>query len=720
MKIISTILFFFLLCHVCGAQSLAINTDGSNANSSAILDVKSITKGLLIPRMNKAQRIAIATPANGLLVYQNAPDSTGFYFYDGSVWVWLSNPNPTNAWNINGNSGTDVFTNYVGTNDNTDLAFRINGFERMRLTGEAALGIGSFVPKYPLDINYGQAGINNCPNNGIRIKSVGLNSVDCDKGLLLGYTDPSNLSNDAVLWNFGQSSGGVKNIIFGLTGFERMRLNSNGFLGLGSILPNYTLDVGTGSAGVNPCVRNGLRLDVTSPFWECDRGLFMGFDDGVDNRSTSIWNFGDINNPATNLYLRFGFGNQFSGAGQGGEVMRILPPGKGIGIGRVDPLAMLHITNYSGGPALPGLMVTRPGLPPNSSGFYTGLRFTGFGDDGYVWNYQDAPILFGTNDILRMELRENGNFVFGNPSPVYRSPHAYFNVDTVHLDKDLNVSGESFFADTVTVGSAIATPTRLHVFGETVTDELQVTTLAAPGKVLTSDLIGNATWEDPVNYWTLNANDLYNNNTGNTGIGVNNPAFKLDVGARMRIRSTAGNTAGLWLNNDANTATPSFIGMRNDSLVGFYGSAAPNSGWGMLMNTNSGRVGIGTDNAAAALHVIGNIIASGTITPSDLRFKTNIRPIHQPLQKLLSLNGVSYLMNSTAFPQMQFDNDMQYGLIAQEVEKVFPEMVKKITADGYKGIDYVKLVPVLIEGLKALNEKIDQQQKEIELLKKEK
>ncbi len=402
------------------AQSFAINTDGSTANNSALLDIKSTTKGLLIPRMNKAQRTTIATPANGLLVYQNAPDSTGFYYYNGTVWAWLTNPNPPNAWNINGNSGTNVFTNYVGTNDNTDLAFRINGLERMRLTGEAALGIGTIVPTYPLDINYGQAGINNCPNNGIRIKSVGLNSIDCDKGLLLGYRDPLTLSNDAVLWNYGQSNTGLKNIIFGLEGFERMRLNSNGFLGLGTILPNYSLDVGTGSAGVNPCVRNGLRLDVASPFWECDRGLFMGFDDGVDNRSTSIWNFGDINNPAANLYLRVGFGDQFSGAGQGGEVMRILPPGKGIGIGMTDPLAMLHITNYSGGPALPGLMVTRPGLPPNSSGFYTGLRYIGIGDDGYVWNYQDAPTIFGTNDLERMRIHQNGNVGINTTTPLAR------------------------------------------------------------------------------------------------------------------------------------------------------------------------------------------------------------------------------------------------------------------------------------------------------------
>jgi hypothetical protein len=72
------------------AQNVAINSDGSTPNSSAMLDVTSTTKGLLTPRMTSAQRTAISSPATGLIVYQT--DGTdGFYYYDGSAWVLLIN-----------------------------------------------------------------------------------------------------------------------------------------------------------------------------------------------------------------------------------------------------------------------------------------------------------------------------------------------------------------------------------------------------------------------------------------------------------------------------------------------------------------------------------------------------------------------------------------------------------------------------------------------------
>ncbi len=71
------------------AQGMAVNATGSTADASAIMDVSSTTQGMLVPRMTSAQRTAIATPATGLLVYQN-DGTTGFYYYTGSAWTSLN------------------------------------------------------------------------------------------------------------------------------------------------------------------------------------------------------------------------------------------------------------------------------------------------------------------------------------------------------------------------------------------------------------------------------------------------------------------------------------------------------------------------------------------------------------------------------------------------------------------------------------------------------
>lgn len=70
------------------AQNVSITTDNSAPDASAMLDVKSTNKGMLIPRLTEAQRNLIASPATGLLVFQTDA-SDGFYFYNGTAWVAL-------------------------------------------------------------------------------------------------------------------------------------------------------------------------------------------------------------------------------------------------------------------------------------------------------------------------------------------------------------------------------------------------------------------------------------------------------------------------------------------------------------------------------------------------------------------------------------------------------------------------------------------------------
>jgi hypothetical protein len=92
-------------------QGVAINTDGSQADASALLDVKSTTAGVLVPRMTMAERDLIGTPATGLLVYQS-DNTPGFYYYDGSAWTAIGGASgPDGDWTVNGN---DLYNNNSG------------------------------------------------------------------------------------------------------------------------------------------------------------------------------------------------------------------------------------------------------------------------------------------------------------------------------------------------------------------------------------------------------------------------------------------------------------------------------------------------------------------------------------------------------------------------------------------------------------------------------
>lgn len=106
MKKIVLLLAIALACTNAGAQSIAFNTDGSNADTSAILDVKSTTKGVLIPRMTFAQRNAIISPAKGLLVFQTDGIPGVYMFISNAGWLPL-----------NDNLGSHIATKDINLND---------------------------------------------------------------------------------------------------------------------------------------------------------------------------------------------------------------------------------------------------------------------------------------------------------------------------------------------------------------------------------------------------------------------------------------------------------------------------------------------------------------------------------------------------------------------------------------------------------------------------
>ncbi|WP_299216149.1 tail fiber domain-containing protein [uncultured Aquimarina sp.] len=144
----------------------------------------------------------------------------------------------------------------------------------------------------------------------------------------------------------------------------------------------------------------------------------------------------------------------------------------------------------------------------------------------------------------------------------------------------------------------------------------------------------------------------------------------------------------------------------------------------MLKNGNtafSGNVGVGTTTPETtyALNVNGDLNYSGTLTNiSDRRYKKNIESLSGSLDKILKTEGVQYKMRKDEFPDMKFADGTQYGVIAQEIEKTFPNLVTT-NDNGYKSVNYTGLIPVLVEALKEQQQLIQQQQSEITELKAE-
>lgn len=88
MKKLALLSSMIILAFFTNAQSVAVNTDGTTAHGSSIFEVKSINKGLLIPRMTSAQRSAIVSPALGLLVFDT--DTKTIWAYNGIIWSNLT------------------------------------------------------------------------------------------------------------------------------------------------------------------------------------------------------------------------------------------------------------------------------------------------------------------------------------------------------------------------------------------------------------------------------------------------------------------------------------------------------------------------------------------------------------------------------------------------------------------------------------------------------
>lgn len=132
------------------SQNIAVNSTGNNPDGSAMLDVSSTNKGLLIPRISLSSltdAVTIATPAHSLLVYNtNAALSggVGFYYNSGTTGspTWSKLLVTGTEWKVAGNAGTTPGTDFIGTTDAKALVFKTNNVSRMNISDAGVTKIG--------------------------------------------------------------------------------------------------------------------------------------------------------------------------------------------------------------------------------------------------------------------------------------------------------------------------------------------------------------------------------------------------------------------------------------------------------------------------------------------------------------------------------------------------------------------------------------------------
>jgi len=110
--------------------------------------------------------------------------------------------------------------------------------------------------------------------------------------------------------------------------------------------------------------------------------------------------------------------------------------------------------------------------------------------------------------------------------------------------------------------------------------------------------------------------------------------------------------------------------------------------------------------AEGGLSVAGTVYSNGTALSSDARYKRNVSTVTAPLDTIVGLRGVTFDWDRDAWPAKAFPEGRQIGFIAQEVEKVLPEVVHT-DENGYKSVEYANVVPVLVEAVKTLKDDND-------------
>jgi len=693
-----------LICFYQGySQGVAINSNNANADNSAMLDISSINKGVLIPRMTVTDRNAIASPATGLLIYQTN-SNPGFYYNAGTTttpqWTKVGG---TDYWGMSGNAGTVAGSNFIGTTDNVPLYFKVNNTNSGSIVptlSNTSFGYNALLnPSQGHNTAFGQNALNG-NTTGTRNTSVGSASMQNNT---IGYENIA-IGTYSLLSNQASST----NIAIGNNALYIQSYNpgfayhsENVAVGHNALYSNQPTSITNGNRntaiGTNTLRTNTIGGNSTAVGY----GALRFNTTGLDN--TAIGSNALQNNSTGEENNALGFS----------ALQLNTSASNNIAIGNYA----LYMQSYNPGYSWPSHNIA-------------------MGSEALLLN-QPTSVSNGNMNIAigSFALRNNGtgyhNTAMGF-NALYNNASGWANVAVGNYSQNGSLDGSS----NTSIGyNSLVNNTR----GSRNT-ALGVNALAlqnyTPGTTFNSDNVA------------VGLSALYNNQPTSTSNGINNTA----VGTFALLNNTIGysNTA-TGFQSAYNTNTGFF-----NTSMGAYSMVANASGsWNTAVGYNTGpnvnnisnTTCIGTDATATATDMvrIGNSFVNsiggqvGWTTLSDGRFKDNVDENVPGLSCIKQLRPVTYRIDREALneftgvtarhnelrshqPGMEFYSGEKYsmvttGFIAQEVEAAAENLgfsfsgvdAPKNENDMY-GLRYADFVVPLVKGMQ-------EQQTQIEELK---
>jgi hypothetical protein len=617
----------------------------------------------------------------------------------------------------------------------------------LNISATNRVGIGVTVPSYKLDVNgdmrittgmimtavnsslYAQDGALSYygSTNGVYLNGAGTNGW-----LRLNGSGVENYQNCIDIYG---SAGAY--ILFRTSNTNRMRIDSSGNVGIATDSPITKLQVGgntfSGTNGVYANSRIGIMLNgsLTSYVYAStyndptypDYGFV--FMHGSNTTTYNVWSISP-DGPAKGSGLNFIYGSSASNIHTGTPKLTMVGSSGNIGIGTESPSQRLHVNGYA---RVQGLSVNETGGTISAFiGYEKAWLGSGSSNDLMIASEGSNNIKFATNGTtaVRMMINTSGRVGINTSSP-----QSLLNVnlgagDSTYGTPAIHIGGTSNY-DSLTLGikgsydAFIATyGNDLHIYSgnwkstATATENHNIHFYTSQN--------GSTNWNTP---------KMFLQYDGNLGVGTTSPLGKLQV-----FKDGGNGSGGLGefqivaTSNSSSGSYQATIGAMNIQAGGYanlnLGDSDGVSGtryfWHISKRlTSANELGSGARNLSYywydgsgftikfAFGTGGSFYAASDVVAyasSDIRLKEDIVKIDSALNKISQLNGYSFTWNDKQTTYAPGKKDL--GVIAQEVEGIFPEIVKD-RENGTKGVMYDKLVPVLIEAIKEQQIQIETQ-----------